>query len=58
MTCARAPRHTVAAALPPEGGGGVLWATTDLVAYGVPVEIPGILARAPAGRGARDPALP
>jgi hypothetical protein len=47
------------AALPPERGGGLLWATTEFVAYGVPVEIPDLLARVPAaGRGARGPALP
>ena len=47
------------AALPPERSGGLLWATTEFVAYGVPVEIPDLLARGPAaGRGAGGPALP
>ena len=47
------------AGLPPERGGGLLWATTEFVAYGVPVEIPDLLARVPAaGRGAGGPALP
>jgi hypothetical protein len=47
------------AALPPGRGGGLLWATTEFVAYGVAVAIPDLLARVPpAGRGARGPALP
>ena len=36
------------AALPPDEGGGLLWATTEFVAYGVPVEIPDLLARSSA----------
>jgi hypothetical protein len=36
------------AALPPDAGGGLLWATTEFVEYGVPVEIPDLLARSPA----------
>src|SRR4029078_8681897 len=44
------------AGLPPERGGGLLWATTEFVAYGVPVEIPDLLARGAAGgRRARGP---
>jgi hypothetical protein len=36
------------AALPPGEGGRLLWATTEFVEYGVPVEIPDLLARSPA----------
>jgi hypothetical protein len=36
------------AALPPSDSAGLLWATTDFVEYGVPVEIPDLMARVPA----------
>ena len=36
------------AALPSGDRGGLLWATTEFVEYGVPVEIPDLLARCPA----------
>jgi hypothetical protein len=39
------------AALPPGEGGGLLWATTEFVEYGVPVEIPDLLARTPVAAG-------
>jgi hypothetical protein len=48
------------AATPPGDGGGLRWATTEFVEYGVPVEIPDLLAGAPApaSRGAVAPRLP
>jgi hypothetical protein len=46
------------AAVPPGPGGGLLWATTEFVEYGVPVAIPD-LTRVPAReRGADGPAQP
>src|SRR4051812_14941188 len=35
------------AALPPNDGFGLLWATTEFVEFGVPVEIPDLMARVP-----------